>query len=354
MCQARQVDLLPRLWYLLNDRDLLDELPPEPVRHLESAHAFALAHERGVRWEVECIRRVLLEIDEQIILLKGAAYVMAKLPAGRGRIFHDIDFMVPKGKLNAVESVFLRHGWRSMYADAYDQRYYRQWMHELPPLRHYKRRSVLDIHHSILPETARLYPDSRKLLAAAQPLVKGGNLKVLAPVDMVLHSATHLFHDGELESGLRDLVDLDSLLRHFSQADSFWDKLTERALEIDLIRPLFYALKYADRILGTPVPDYVMDKVQRGSPNIGMVWLMDQMFYRALKPDHVSCREGFTGIARWMLYVRSHYLRMPFRLLVPHLLHKAFVTPYKEWKLEKQAVKQPNRADVLKDVPPEN
>jgi hypothetical protein len=37
---------------------------------------------------------------------------------------------------------------------------------------------------------------------------------------MVLHSATHLFYDGELNHGLRDLVDLDDLLRHFSGADA--------------------------------------------------------------------------------------------------------------------------------------
>ena len=32
---------------------------------------------------------------------------------------------------------------------------------------------------------------------------------------MVLHSATHLFHEGELDKALRDLVDIDGLLRHF-------------------------------------------------------------------------------------------------------------------------------------------
>jgi hypothetical protein len=30
-----------------------------------------------------------------------------------------------------------------------------------------------------------------------------------------------------------------------------------------------------------------------------------------------------TGFARWLLYVRGHYRRMPLRLLVPHLVRKA-------------------------------
>ena len=90
--------------------------------------------------------------------------------------------------------------------DAYDQRYYRQWMHELPPLRHMTRQTVLDVHHTILPLTAHLKPDPAKLWEAAVGIEGQVNFCVLAPVDMVLHSATHLFHDGELEHGLRDLV----------------------------------------------------------------------------------------------------------------------------------------------------
>jgi hypothetical protein len=33
-----------------------------------------------------------------------------------------------------------------------------------------------------------------------------------------------------------------------------------------------------------------------------------------------------TGLARWLLYVRGHYQRMPLRLLVPHLVRKAVVS----------------------------
>ena len=33
----------------------------------------------------------------------------------------------------------------------------------------------------------------------------------------------------------------------------------------------------------------------------------------------------WTGLARWLLYVRSHYLRMPLSLVVPHLVRKAWM-----------------------------
>lgn len=323
--QARRADLLARLSILLEKQGLLSEVPPQAGRHLDSARIVAEAHDRVVRWEVYQIRNALEDLNIPVILLKGAAYVIGGLPAGRGRIFHDVDILVPKADLDRVEQALRRKGWMSTHLDAYDQRYYRQWMHELPPLRHIKRKTVLDVHHTILPETARLSPDPHKLIAAARPLDGQGCLKILAPTDMVLHSATHLFHDGELEHGLRDLTDLDSLLRHFGRNQAFWTELVERAMELDLMRPLYYALRYTRSILGTPIPGTVQQSARAGRP----VWfapaLMDTVFTRALAPDHPSCDTPFTGIARWFLYVRSHYLRMPLHLLIPHLIRKATV-----------------------------
>src|SRR5262249_12635180 len=159
-----------------------------------------------------------------------------------GRLFSDIDILVPRGALANVENTLLRHGWQSSKTSAYDQRYYRRWMHELPPLRHNSRQTLLDVHHAILPTTARLKPDSSKLLAASLPIAGEPRLRVLAHTDMVLHSATHLFCNEDVGNSLRDLVDLDSLLRGFARTEGFWPKLTTRSVELDLGRPLYYAL----------------------------------------------------------------------------------------------------------------
>jgi len=45
---------------------------------------------------------------------------------------------------------------------------------------------------------------------------------------------------------------------------------------------------------------------------------------------------------------------MPMHLLIPHLLHKSFVSPYKERKQEKQVGERPNLVDFLKDIDLEN
>ncbi|MDP2785874.1 MAG: nucleotidyltransferase family protein [Sulfurimicrobium sp.] len=328
--QARHANLLARLHVLLDERGLLEQVPPQPREHLEWSHAIAERHTQAVHWEVTLIRKALAKVGVPVILLKGAAYVMANLPSARGRLFSDIDIMVPKNSLNAVEAALMLHGWAATHHDAYDQRYYRTWMHELPPMRHVKRSTVIDVHHAILPETASIHPDPEKLRAAACALDGHDGLRVLAPADMVLHSAAHLFHDGELENGLRDLVDIDSLLRHFGGLPSFWPELVERARELELTRPLFYALRYAAHILHTPIPSDTMEAAGVGRPNRPTLALMDSLFTRALMPVHPSCSDALTGGARWMLYGRANWLRMPPLLLARHLFHKAFISPKAE------------------------
>src|SRR5690606_29818819 len=124
---------------------------------------------------------------------------------GVGRFSSDIDILVDRAELQLAEATLMAAGWEPMKIAAYDQRYYRDWMHELPPLRHGERGTVIDVHHTILPLTSRLKPDAARLVAAARPV--DGVIHVLDAPDMLLHSAVHLFQDGEIRGYLRDLLD---------------------------------------------------------------------------------------------------------------------------------------------------
>jgi len=321
--QARRANLLGRLALLLESRGLTDTIH-EPARaHFDSGAAMARRQDIAIRWEVQCIREALDRAGVPVVLLKGAAYVMAGLPVARGRMFSDVDIIVPKATLPEVESALMIHGWRSSHHSAYDQRYYRTWMHEIPPMQHVRRGTVIDVHHAILPEAARIKADSAAMLAAATPAAGLDRVFTFAPADMVLHSATHLFHEGEFDNGLRDLVDLDALLRHFGSEPSFWTGLVPRARAVGLARPLYYALRYANSMLETPVPPHVIAEAQAGAPAGALRPLLDFCFRRALRATHASCADGWTPLARKLLYVRSHWLRMPLPLLAVHLTRKA-------------------------------
>lgn len=317
---ARRAGVLSRLAVVscqnLDSRDL----SPQILDQLSAARLVARHHERTLRWEVNRVRRALQPTAERIVLLKGAAYLLAGLPAGAGRLASDVDILFPKDRLDIVERALVDAGWKTMKLDPYDQRYFREWMHELPPMRHETRGTVLDVHHTILPETARLRPDAGKLIESIVEI--DDNLFVLAAEDMVLHSATHLFADGDLEGGLREVVDLDSLFRHFGGVKSdFWDRLVPRSEELNLQRPLFYALRVCRRLLDTPIPENVTEASRAGRPWWPATPVMESLARRALLPDTDGINWR-TGAALWILYVRSHWMRMPIHLLVQHLTRK--------------------------------
>jgi hypothetical protein len=322
--QALAANLTASLYRLAAEHALLEAVPAQPARHLAWAGALLRRHAQGVQFEVACIGDALAACGVPLLLLKGAAYAMAGLAPAQGRLFSDIDILVPRADIERVEAALMQAGWVTRHLDPYDQRYYRVWMHELPPLLHLQRASTVDVHHAILPLTARARPDPALLRGAAVTLADG--LRVLAPHDMVIHSATHLFYDGEFGKGLRDLLDLHRLLREFGGQDGFWEGLPARALQLELGRPLFYALRYGARVLHTPVPPAALEALAGAAPNRLLLALMDALFLRALMPDHASCGGALAGVARWLLYVRGNWLRMPPLLLARHLLHKALLS----------------------------
>jgi len=321
--QARQAGVLARIALNCDAAGLTAQLPAPAKAHLQAARTLAAAQHFEMAREVRFIQQALAPLGLPVLLLKGAAYLMHGLDATRGRSFSDVDILVPKARIHEVEAALMLQGWITTHHSAYDQRYYREWMHELPPMEHLRRQSVLDVHHTILPETARLRPDPSKLMASAQPVPGLPGVMTLAPADMVLHSMTHLFHNDDLSHGLRDLSDLDLLLRQFAADAGFWTALVERSREMDLARPLHYGLRCTRHILGTPVPDTALAAAAAAAPAGPVARLMDALWWRALRSQHSTAAPPFTAAALFLLYVRAHWLRMPPLLLVRHLCVKA-------------------------------
>jgi hypothetical protein len=328
--QARAAGLLARLAYRFRQHDLTKTLPVAVRWHFDAAETLADKQRTAVIWELQQIRAALSDLDGPLIVLKGAAYVAAGLPAADGRLFNDIDILLPREYLPRAESSLMLAGWHASGLSEYDKRYYRRWMHEIPPMQHVQRDTVIDVHHAILPDTARYHPDSAKLRSHAVAVAGLPGIHVLSTEDRILHSATHLFHDGELPHGLRDLTDLDLLLQDAATEHDFWPRLLARADELQLSRSLFYALRYLRHFLDTPLPDDAMAALQIAAPNRLTLALMDRIFTRALAPAHDSCADAFTPPARLAAFVRAHWLRMPAHLLIPHLFHKAFISPWQQ------------------------
>ena len=139
---------------------------------------------------------------------------------------------------------------------------------------------------------------------------------------MVLHSAVHLFNQ-EMELGLRDLADLHDLLEHYSAERDFWHDLTARARLHGLERPLYYTLRHTARLLGTRIPPDIEREAGKAAPLPPVRWLMDRLMTEAFTVPLPGRTRAARSIALWLLYLRSHWLKMPPLLLLRHLTVKA-------------------------------
>ena len=323
IAQGRVCNLLGTLALRMEQENVLPEVPSPVRRHLTSAAIVARKQTRDLAYEVKWLKQALDAADEKLVLLKGAAYLQAELPAAGGRLLSDVDILVPAHRVADVENSLMTFGWTGGKQDPYNERYYRKWMHEIPPMFHSKRGSTIDLHHTILPPTAR--PNVNAALLFDELVTLQSGIYTLSPRDMVIHSATHLFHEGEFHHGLRDLWDLDRMLRDFPAKNlGFWDELLPRAKRLDLLDSLFLGLNYVQQVFNTPVPDSVFRHAGSWQSRLRKP-LLDFLFQRAFRPDQPECRLPFTGLALHVLYVRSHYLRMPVHLLLPHLARKAWM-----------------------------
>ncbi len=329
---ARRLRLLGRLAHAVAAAGLLSQVPAPVQAHLVAEARFSRARTRSLTWTLERVMARWQGAGFPAVLLKGAAYIAQGLDIAHGRLPSDADVLVPRASVDAAQAALAAAGWAEVELDAHDRRYYHEWSHEVPPMRHPVHPLELDLHHNILPPVARTRVDAAVLLARLQPATTPGfeGWQVLHPQDQLLHSAAHLFFESEARDRLRDLVDLDGLMRHFGADPAFWRDLPERAAALNLQVPLAMAVHFATGWLGTPVPGDALARVQAQGPGPVQRAVLAAIFGALLRPvDPDRLPPASQALAAQALLLRYHLWRMPLRLLVPHLWHK--------WRSERAA-----------------
>lgn len=325
MHQARSAGMMGRLAGLFAGSGA-GPVHPALQTAFDAAARVSAAQRAEIARELRYIAQALWGLAAPVVLLKGAAYAAAGLPPAEGRVFGDIDILVPRALLADAEDKLAIAGWRFGDVDPYDERYYRRYSHELPPLTHMHRKTTLDVHHAILPPLARLRPDTPALFEAARALPQAPGFSVLAPADMVLHAMTHLLANDDTSHSLRDLSDLDLLLRHFATAEpGFWDELALRARRHGLRRMLFHGLCQLQALLGTPVPAGSLAELADAAPRGMAAAAMRFVWQGTLGSPHPDAAPRGRALAAALLYLRGHWLRMPLPLLLRHLATKSWM-----------------------------
>ncbi|MBO6503770.1 MAG: nucleotidyltransferase family protein [Kordiimonadaceae bacterium] len=263
-------------------------------------------------YEMNRVERALAGLDLPVVVLKGGAYVASSGRASLGRRVSDLDILVRPNDLQEIEQHLLCAGWQpdDQTNNEYDQQYYRQHMHELPPLRHKSRGTVIDVHHALLPITARNTVDEAKMFSEAHEL-NTGNLKVFSPVDQIIHSAVHAYADGALDTPARTLVEQYFLFTELTEDEK--STLVFRAREVGAQMSV---------ALGLWMVGHVFDQTEAKhlSTELRASWRYPALKFAMLN----KLRDNWSSfIGKGYLYIRSHYLRMPLYMLIPHLMRKA-------------------------------
>ncbi|WP_297822971.1 nucleotidyltransferase family protein [uncultured Paraglaciecola sp.] len=152
----REEKLLATLYHLALETAVFEHYPEFAQRHLYSASIYARRQSKQIFYEALLLQELLEKNGVTPIFLKGANYTLRSSRNSQGRICSDIDVLVKVEELDSCESLLLSQNWHSEKLTQYDEQYYRQWAHEIPPLIHPFRGTVLDVHHNLyLPISGR-------------------------------------------------------------------------------------------------------------------------------------------------------------------------------------------------------
>jgi len=302
--QLRKARLLSRFAVRAERAGIAERLPPKAREHMQSAMILAQSTRTSLIWESIEVERALARIGVPGILLKGAAFVAADLPAALGRPSSDLDILVPHAALPAVADALREAGWEDSDMDEGERRHFTQWMHQIPAMYHVIRNTAIDIHHAITPVAGLVSVDSAPLFEASYPL-SGRHLRVLSPEDMVILAAVHWARSSGLSGSIRDFLDIDDLVRDFSGRDAdFHARLQARARRLGVIRTLNQALALAQAFFGTPGPAHAAQPV------------LARLVLLAGVPSGSGLPNAGQLAARKVLDWRSYRMQMPLNLML--------------------------------------
>lgn len=307
---ARKNQLLGQLVARLVRAGLLEQVPPAVRRHLDLEALSSRRRGESALWEIATMRRAV-DAKHPLVLLKGCAYLVANDANAEGRPFSDIDVMVRREELPSVENSLVTVGWKPGRVSAYDSAYYRNWMHEVPPMAHVRRQTVLDLHHAINPPISRYYIDPGRLFARLVTISPG--VFVLSPSDRTIHCALHLLQEGEPRKLLRDLYDLFMLVEQHHTGANGLTPLMERAGTFSVTKPVTIAVNAALAIFSN-----------RSAEKSIKICGLTRAVSRAAVGAHDEPTLSNGMAASWLL-AHSHWMKMPMRILVPHLLRKSWL-----------------------------
>ena len=308
----RKEKLLARVYLLLSEQSLLHIIPEPALRHFSNAVKMSTKQAIIAKSEAEKLSSSLSDKARYIVFLKGVAYSLSNSPAALGRIYADIDIVVPKESLKSIEEFLTVFGWYSEELDDYDEHYYRQWAHEIPPMCHSSRGTVLDIHHNLVPPVSGKHIDIESFIENYREEV--GGVTVLSEPAKFFHSAIHLFFNDDMTSAFRDMTDLYLITK--SQSSSFYVDLLNIIDDYGFEKECMLALYFLQTGYDVVFPQSVITRLVEFKKKSNR-WEL-RLLARLIAPKHKLLVQGESRLVQFLGEMRGHWLKMPMHILFYH------------------------------------
>ncbi|GAA0857943.1 nucleotidyltransferase family protein [Aliiglaciecola litoralis] len=319
----REAKLVASLYNSAMRHNCYQAYPDFIQQHLNSACVYAQRQALQIRFEAVELCKLLEEIDVTAIFLKGAGYTLRDSINSRGRICSDLDLLVNKQDIARAEAHLKLKRWKSQHLTDYDEQYYRQWAHEIPPLIHINRSTVVDMHHNLYPPISGRAVDIACFISSREKTQSG--CFVLDPASTVMHSIIHMFANEDSSSWTRDLLDITLLVDEF-QDSGFWQQLIHLAkqtkFEFEFISCLHALAHYSAIEFPIEVANYMKQRNLTGSDR----WLVENVIIPAIAPEHDHVVTKRIAFAKMMVYLRGHWIKMPAAILCKHFAVKTFLS----------------------------
>jgi len=317
----RESDLLACCYFRLKDNNQLAQLPDFALKHVTSAMVYSERQAKQVLFEAQQIQDTLSGIGVKPYFLKGASYTLQNSNNSRGRVYSDIDVLVSKGDILKSEKALSDNGWQSCNVSDYDDKYYREWSHEIPPMSHATRGTTLDLHHNIvLPISGRAVP--------IKDFVKNGVIvengcSVLSLPATVMHSCVHLVINEECHHAFRDLLDISALIKD-SDSAQFWTDIIELANKLNFVKELYIALSVANIFGMLEIPEELSARFSLFKDDKLLQYRIQSVYALSFQPHSKHIQTFRHALAVFISYIFGHLNKMPLKVLLPHLTTKLF------------------------------
>lgn len=314
----RSEQLLARFGYRFREAGVLAALEKCVQRHFENAITLAEHQHTQIRYEAEKLSSYLKGKTKKLVFLKGGAYVLSNCSASIGRTCGDVDVIVEKSDITAVEQALILAGWCHKDINDYDDQYYRKWAHEIPPLTHGVRGTVLDLHHNLVPIISGRMVDTEVLFRYTKTHSHG--IETLTEPAMFVHSSIHLFFNEDFKYAFRDFFDLYLLSK--GKSSEFWIEVINISKALNFKSEIEKSIRYLALCFELKLPSEIICLLDKKLFDLEHSF-KDKVFISGLSPKHYLSTDFFGITSAWLLMLRGHYLKMPLPILFYHLTVKS-------------------------------